>query len=140
MFNCSPAVYSKILMLDNLPGLVTYGSEFMKNNLPLPQEKKLTVLFRLEPGCLGPKGEELIDKFCQLAQKEFESLHSDFVQWDIVPRNDKSLPEMQYQINNKKLSQDKAAKFLHIFNKDLGEFENQVHKKLAAFIDQYLGH
>lgn len=135
-----PSCLQQTIYAGHLVRLMTSRSEFMKNNLPLPQEKKLTVLFRLEPGCLGPKGEELIDKFCQLAQKEFESLHSDFLQWDIVPRNDKSLPEMQYQINNKKLSQDKAAKFLDIFNKDLGEFENQVHKKLAAFIDQYLGH
>ena len=63
----------------------------MKDNLPLPEEKKLTVLFRLEPGCLGPKGVEHIDNFCQLAQKEFKSFHSDFVQWTIVPRIDKSL-------------------------------------------------
>jgi len=112
----------------------------MKNNLPLPQEKKLTVLFRLEPGCLGPKGGEHIDNFCQLAQKEFESLHSDIVYWNIVPRNDKSLAEMQYRINDKNLSHDKAEKFLDIFNINISGFEDKVHKKLAAFIDQYLGH
>lgn len=112
----------------------------MKNNLPLPQEKKLMVLFRLEPGCLGPDGKDHIDKFCQLAQQEFESLHSDFVHWDIVPRHDKSLPEMQYKINNKNLSHDKAEKFLNIFHKNLNDFEDQLHKKLAVFIDQYLGH
>ncbi|MCK5648982.1 MAG: hypothetical protein KAI22_08895 [Gammaproteobacteria bacterium] len=112
----------------------------MKNNLPLPQEKKLMVLFRLEPGCLGPDGKDHIEQFCQLAQQEFKSLHSDFVHWDIVPRHDKSLPEMQYKINNKKLSHDKAEKFLNIFHKNLNDFEDQLHKKLAVFIDQYLGH
>ena len=112
----------------------------MKNNLPLPQDKKLTVLFRLESGCLGPKGDDHIDDFCQLVQKEFVSFHSDYVHWDIVPRHDKSLPEMQYKINNKKLSHDKAAKFLDVFGKSLDEFEEQLHKKLALLIDQYLGH
>ena len=112
----------------------------MKNNLPLPNNKKLTVLFRLESGCLGPKGEEHIEKFCQLAQKEFEALHSDYVLWSIVPRHDKSLPETQYKINNKKLSTDKAEKFLKIFNQNMNKFEDQMHKKLANFIDKYMGH
>lgn len=112
----------------------------MKNNLPLPHDKKLTILFRLEPGCLGPKGEEHIEQFCQMAQKEFESLHSDIVLWEIIPRHDKSLPEMQYHIKNKKLTHVKASKFLDIFHMDLSQFEDQVHKKLATFIDQYMGH
>ena len=47
---------------------------------------------------------------------------------------------MQYKINNKNLTQEQASKFLSIFNKNLGEFDDQVHKKLANFIDQYLGH
>ncbi len=112
----------------------------MKINLPLPAEKKLTVLFRLEPGCLGPDGIDHIDKFCQQAQIEFSTLYSDFVQWEIVPRNDKSLPEMQYKINNKKLSHDKAEKYLLLFDQKLNDFEEQLHKNLAVFIDKYLGH
>ena len=112
----------------------------MNHNLPLPQEKKLTVLFRLEPGCLGPKGDEHIEKFCQLAQKEFASLHSDFVHWNIIPRTDKSLPEMQYQINNKILNHVQAEKYLDLFSQNLNKFEDQIHKNLATFIDEYLGH
>jgi hypothetical protein len=112
----------------------------MKNNLPLVAEKKLTVLFRLEPGCLGPEGESHIEKFCQLAQSEFASLFSDFVHWDIIPRNDKTLPEMQYMIGGRKLSQDKATKFLALFDVNLPEFEQELHKNLALCIDRYLGH
>ncbi len=112
----------------------------MKDNLPLPEEKKLTVIFRLEPGCLGPQGDELIDEFCQAAQANFQSVHSEIVHWNIVPRNDKALPEMQYQINNKNLSQVQAAQFLDVFNENLDKFESQVHKKLAELIDQHLGH
>ena len=47
---------------------------------------------------------------------------------------------MQYQINNKNLSQVQAAQFLDVFNENLDKFESQVHKKLAELIDQHLGH
>ncbi|MCW8928875.1 MAG: hypothetical protein OQL19_01400 [Gammaproteobacteria bacterium] len=112
----------------------------MKDNLPLPQDKKLTVIFRLEPGCLGPQGSSHIDDFCQLAQTEFKSFNSGFVHWVFVPRDDKSLPEMQYQISEKNLTSEQAAKFLDIFNQNFVEFEDLVHKKIAIFIDHYLGH
>ncbi|WP_198264792.1 hypothetical protein [sulfur-oxidizing endosymbiont of Gigantopelta aegis] len=112
----------------------------MKNNLPLAQDKKLTVLFRLESGCLGPEGESHIEKFCQVAKSEFATLFSDFVYWDIIPRRDKSLPEMQYLINNKKLNQAQAAKFLALFDVKLPDFEHELHKSLTLCIDRYLGH
>jgi len=112
----------------------------MKNNFSLPQEKKLTVVVRIEPGCLGPEGIERIEGFCNFAQAEVESIDSDFVQWELVPRYDKSLPEMQYKTINKILTHDKAAKYLEIFNKNLDEFEDHIHEKLTVLIDQYLGH
>lgn len=112
----------------------------MKINLPLPQEKKLTIVFRVEPGCLGPKGMDHINKFCGLAQKKFESIDSDFIHWEIIPRHDKSLPEMQYKINNKKLSSDKAEKYLTLFDKSLHEFEDHLNTKLSLIIDQYMGY
>ena len=111
----------------------------MKHNLPLPQEKKLTILFRVESGCLGPQGSTHIDEFCHFAQKEFETVDADFIHWEIVPRHDKSLAEMQYQVSNKKLSHDQAAKYLEVFDKNLDEFEGHLHHKFALLIDQYLG-
>ena len=111
----------------------------MKNNLPLPQDKKLTIVFRVESGCLGPDGAIHIEEFCRFAQKEFETVDADFVHWKIEPRHDKSLAEMQYQVSNKKLNHDQAAKYLGVFNKDLDEFEKHLHNKFALLIDQYLG-
>lgn len=110
----------------------------MKNKLPLPLDKKLMVLFRVEPGCLGPDGIEQIEKFCQFAQNEVASIDADFVHWDIVPRFDKSLPELEYKVSHKKLSHDKAAKYLNIFKKCLDEFERHLNDKLASLIDIYL--
>lgn len=112
----------------------------MKINLPLPQEQKLTVVCRVEPGCLGPEGKNHISEFCSMAQKQVESIDSDFVHWVLVPRSDKSLAEMQYQINNKNLTHDKAARYLEKFKKNLDEFEEHLHVKLAHLIDEYLGH
>jgi len=111
----------------------------MKDNLPLPKEKKLMVVFRVEPGCLGPRGADIIEEFCQFAQKEVETLDSDFVHWDILPRIDKSLPEMQYKVNEKKLTHDKAARYLEVFDKSLDEFEGHLHNKLALLVERYQG-
>lgn len=111
----------------------------MKNDLPLPQEKKLQVLFRVEGGSLGPDGAKHVDGFCAFAQQELDSLDADYMHWEIVPRHDKSLPEMEYKINNKKLSHDKAAKYLEIFGQDLDGFELHLAKSLSALIDQFMG-
>lgn len=112
----------------------------MKINLPLPQDKKLTILFRVEAGCLGPNGTAHIENFCKLAQQQLAEIDSDFVCWQIVPRHNKSLPEIQYQINNKNLSADKADQFLRLFDKNRLEFEDNFNKKLSLIIDQFLGY
>jgi len=109
-------------------------------NVQLDKTKKLCVTFRLEPGCLGPEGKSHITEFCSSAQKEVNKMHTEFVIWNIVPRYDKSLPEIEYKINNKKLTHDKAEKYLNIFNKNLDEFEAGLQDKLAIHIDEYLGH
>lgn len=112
----------------------------MNIKLPLDQDKKLLVIFRVESGCLGPQGAEHVADFCLAAQKVVDNIDADFVQWEITPRHDKDLPEMEYKLVNKKLTHDKAAKYLSLFNKDLDEFEGHLHDKLALFIDEYLGH
>lgn len=68
----------------------------MTTSLPLSDEMKLTVVFRVEPGCLGPQGANSVDEFCLFAQSKVESLDSDYVIWSIIPRNDKTLPEGHY--------------------------------------------
>ena len=111
----------------------------MKDKLPLPKDKKLNVLFRVEPGCLGPKGADLAEEFCRYAQRGVETLDSDFVHWDILPRFDKSLAEMEYRVNTKRLTHDQAARYLTIFNKDLDEFECHLEDKLGILIESFLG-
>lgn len=111
----------------------------MDYELPLPLYKKLTVTFRVEPGCLGPDGADHIEGFCKHAKKSVASLDSDFVRWVITPRYDKSLPETEYKTNNKRLSRDKAQLYLQVFDKNLDEFEEHLDDHLGELIDQYLG-
>ena len=112
----------------------------MKIKLPLPKEKKLEVFFRVEAGCLGPQGESHVEEFCVQAQKIVDLIDADFVHWNIIPRHDKTEAEMEYKLNNKKLTHDKAEKYLHMFDKNLDEFEGHLHDKLAELIDDYLDH
>jgi hypothetical protein len=55
----------------------------MKQSLPLPEGKKLSVTCRVESGCLGPDGANKIVAFCQFAQQEIQFLDSDYVIWHI---------------------------------------------------------
>ena len=111
----------------------------MGHDLPLPLYKKLSVTFRVEPGCLGPDGADHIKGFCKFAKKEVLDLDADFVRWVITPRYDKTLAETEYKTNNKRLTRDKAAKYLSVFGKSLDEFEENLQDKLSVLIDQYLG-
>ncbi len=103
------------------------------------------MIFRVEPGCLGPDGENLIDDFCQFAQPRIDLQNtSERVSWtdliicELSPRRDKSLPEVQYTINTKALSHDKAARYFALFNKRLEEFEHDLNEELSDLIDAYL--
>lgn len=112
----------------------------MKNNLPLPQDKKLTVMFRIEAGSLGPDGDKHVGSFCEYAEKELMSLDSDYIHWEIVPRHDKSLPEMEFKVNGRRLSHDKAARYLEVFEQDLDEFELHLAGNISRLIGEFMGH
>lgn len=111
----------------------------MDVELPLPLYKKLTVTFRVEPGCLGPDGADHIEGFCKHAKKSVADLDSDFVRWVITPRYDKSLAETEYRTNGKRLNHDKAELYLKVFGKELDEFEEHLQDSLSELIDEYLG-
>lgn len=105
----------------------------------LTDEQKLVITFRVEPGCLGPTGAELVDGFCEYAQQAMQTVDADYVVWNIVPRSDKTLPEMECMIVGKKLTLTQADKYLSVFGKTLDEFETHLGEKLAALINSYLG-
>ncbi|MDD1794235.1 hypothetical protein L4D06_16730 [Enterovibrio makurazakiensis] len=112
----------------------------MGNTSSVPDNMKLSVICRLEPGCLGPQGADKIDDFCQYITQEMQALNTDHIALDVVPRNDKSLPEMQFNVLGKKMTQDQAAKYLSSLDHSLDDFETALESKLEALIDQYMGH
>lgn len=99
-------------------------------------DKRLNLLYRVEPGCLGPTGIDFIEGFCEFAQKKIKA--PVYAQFHFVPRYDKSLPEREYKIANKSLSDTKVEAFLDKFDKDKGDFEEQIDELLAHAIDAYL--
>jgi len=112
----------------------------MKNSLPLQEDKKLSVTYRIEPGCLGPEGDSHVDEFCEFAKLKLQSLDSDYVIWKIKPRRDKTLAEMQYCVLGKKINHNQADQYLAVFNKSLDEFEGHLNDNLAALINEFMGH
>jgi len=111
----------------------------MKDTLPLAQNKKLMIHYKMEPGCLGPTGETLIDEYCQYAQKKIDDLNGDFVHWIIEPRNNKSDPEIKYQINGKDLLPAMVERYLAVFGRNVEEFEDQFNERLMDYIDDFMG-
>lgn len=112
----------------------------MKSAVPLTDEQKLSVIYRVEPGCLGPEGASLVDDFCRFAQSQLQSLDSDHINWLIVPRADKTSPEMQYNVVGKKMNFAQAEKYLALFDKSLDEFEGHLSERLTSLINEFMGH
>jgi hypothetical protein len=106
----------------------------------LDNHKKLAVTYRVESGCLGPKGSGLIESFCQFAHDRIQTLDADYIAWTITPRHDKKLPEMSYKVLGKVINHTQAEKYLGIFNKSLDEFECHLSDRLTQFINEFMNH
>ncbi len=98
----------------------------------------VVVLYRVEPGCLGPDGKSLIEAFCKFANEAFGTLFAQHVELLFVPRYDKSLAEIQYQYNGKNLSGEMAKKFFNAQSVEIDDFEEQLNDRLSGLIDTFL--
>ncbi len=83
-------------------------------------------------------GKEYIEGFCRFAFKEMKLVLPSFVQWLIIPRYDKTLPEIQYKLRDRNLTTAQATKFLEMFNKNTSEIESDLDEILADLIEEYL--
>ncbi len=110
----------------------------MPSQTHTPSNNQLSIIYRLEPGCLGPDGTEKIDAFCQIAQQHFQQQTHLHVGLQLIPRNDKSLPEMEFEFAGKKLNREQAQKYLDLFNEDLETFEHELADQLALEINTFL--
>ncbi|MDO2947505.1 hypothetical protein [Aeromonas simiae] len=103
--------------------------------MPLP---KLTLLFRIEPGCLGPDGPQHIAPFCTLAMQLFPRLEPDRVQWQIVPRHDKRLDELEFHLASRRLSEEQASQYLAQTGVSLPQLRERIDETLARLVERYL--
>ena len=101
-------------------------------------DKKLTLLFRVEPGCLGPDGKVHIDGFCHLAQQAFASKQHPWLDIHIIPRHDKSLPETEYRFGERGLHRAKAERYMKLHGKELDQLESQLNDLISNLIEHYL--
>lgn len=99
----------------------------------------LTIIYRLEPGCLGPQGADYIVDFCQFAQALLSTQTPDFMQWQLEPRFDKSLPEMQAVLAQRALTDTQLQRYLAIYQVNVEQLEEQLNEHLTLMIDQYFG-
>ncbi|STQ75417.1 hypothetical protein [Grimontia hollisae] len=106
----------------------------------MPENMKIQVVCRLEPGCLGPEGASKIDEFCQYILDDMSTLSTGFITLAVVPRNDKSLPEMQFNVLGKKMKREQAGKYLQGFGKSLDDFESELEEKLEVLIEKFMGY
>jgi len=109
----------------------------MDHTQPISEKNLLTLVYRVEPGCLGPEGISQIEDFCQFAQSNISTANHNFLSMEIIPRYDKSISELQYQVNNKTLSQDQVVKYLSIFKQDISSIEDDFHEEIANLIEKY---
>ena len=111
----------------------------MGSTASLQENQKLVVIYRVEPGCLGPEGDSLVDDFCNFAQSKFQDFNTDCIVWHIVPRKDKAIPEMEYNVADKKLNHIQAEKYLAVFGKELDELEGHLSGTLTSLINEFMG-
>ena len=110
----------------------------MKTKKPVPPEKKLTVIARVEPGSLGPDGVDKAEAFCRFANQHMAEFQREFTKWQIIPRYDKTKPEMEFYIQHKKLNPAQVVKYLSLFDLEQDQFEEKFYADLTTLIERFL--
>lgn len=106
----------------------------------MSQTTKLTIVVRVEPGSLGPQGKDYVEDYCKLAQSAFEKKKGEFAHWSIIPRYDKTLPEIEFLLLGKTLDEAKAEQALNVLDTSVDEVEEHTMEMISTLIDRYLGH
>lgn len=104
----------------------------------ISSEKQLRVIARVEPGSLGPDGLSHVEEFCRYANKNMSTSVQHYSRWQIIPRYDKTLPEMEYFVADKKLNTVQVEKYLAFFDNTSDAFEEEFYCKLTTLIEKFL--
>ena len=115
-----------------------YLFKSMNNKLAISNEHRIVITYRVEPGCLGPDGHLHVQAFCDFAQQQMASLDAAYVQWQIVPRYDKSRPEMECRLMGKSLNAKQANQYFAPLGQNFGVIESHLCERISLLIDHYL--
>ncbi|MBL7002776.1 MAG: hypothetical protein ISR69_01945 [Gammaproteobacteria bacterium] len=110
----------------------------MNSKINIKEDNKITVHYYLEGGCLGPKGEFLIDDFCKFLEKKLNQKEVPFCHWVTHSKNDIHLHHFQYEIQKRKLDQPKIIKYLQLLGVEIDDFENEIDEFVVHLIEVYL--
>lgn len=111
----------------------------MDHNFPLAEEKKLTVIFRVESGCLGPQGATEVLRFCPFAQQGMGPVEPDCINWKVIPRTNKTDPEIEFTIGGKLLTDSMAERYLSMFGICKDSLEMNMLDEITNLIDLFMG-
>ena len=103
----------------------------------LTNDKKLVLIHRVEPGCLGPDGVNYIEEFCQFANKNLRASRGAYIYWKLVPRYDKSLPEMEYSFMQHIINEEQAQRFLMKFDQHLEDYIGDLDVQITDLIERF---
>lgn len=97
----------------------------------------LQITFRVEPGSLGPQGRDHVEAFCGLAQQALKPLDAAVMALDIVPRLDKSKPEIECHLSGKKLTQTQMDQWLQSCGYSFDQVEDYLAREISQLIKRY---
>lgn len=127
-----------------LPFLLPFGIQSPGPSQPISimvhttgSAKKLTIQIRIEPGCLGPDGKRHIETFCAAASRIFATMEPERVNWVLIPRHDKLLPEQEFLIEGRKLSEEQASLLLQRMGLALAPLQERSDAVLAQLVERY---
>ncbi|MBE0379905.1 MULTISPECIES: hypothetical protein [Pseudoalteromonas] len=104
--------------------------------MEISEDKKIQLLYRVEPGCLGPTGAQIIEHFCVYANQHLSAPY--FAHYHFIPRFDKSKAEREYSINARLLSEPQVQTYLTHFKTTKDGFEEQLDELLTQAIESFL--
>jgi len=106
--------------------------------MPLPDNRKLNIIFSLDKSCLGPKEDEPIEEFCLYAMKKIKLGSDDWINWSATPKTVSLAKEVSYHINGKTLLPAQATQYIERLGGNLKDLEMDFFSKTARLIDLFL--
>lgn len=101
-------------------------------------DRVLTLIYRVEPGCLGPEGIKYVEDFCNYSNGTMALLGQGVIQFFFTPRYDKSRPEIEYRLLSKAVKQEQLETYFLRLGATQDEFEGTLGEKIAEMIEQFM--